>query len=245
MARVKSEFLSAYLTMAQVVKSLIDEVKNLNGSDEDIRRIEIDPKIRRQIAELLVRRVQTVGSKIEDQLTWWVALWAEFGFTTDLATIVLPTVSVGFGPVRLVVIPQGLTIQKAWEIAKSLFPCYSYIGRNLDEAIPTNDRMADKAYAVAFRDRGEADEEFKNLSANDLKDRNHKGITVLETIVDEIGFYKKTGGHRDIQSVTLCAGSRYSDGGVPGSYWNDDEFYLFWYVPDDRCDRLRSREAVL
>ena len=114
----------------------------------------------------------------------------------------------------------------------------------MDEAIPVNDRMADKTYAVAFRDRPEADEEFKNLSANDLKARNHRGITALETIVDEIGFYKKTGGHRDIQNVTLCSGSRSSDGSVPWSYWNGDRFLLDGDGADGRNDGLRSRQAV-
>ncbi len=185
-----------------------------------------------------------VTSDLKEQLGWWTALWAEFGFTVDPTSITLPTVPAGFGPVRLGVIPQGLTIQKAWEIAESLFPCKNWIDGDLDKAIPTNDRKTDKAYAVAFRDRPEADEEFKNLSANDLKARNHKGITALETIVDEVGFYKKTGGHRDIQNVTLCSGSRSSDGFVPRSRWYDDVFLLYWLLAGYRDDNLRSRQAV-
>jgi hypothetical protein len=243
MAKAKSEFLSAYLIMAQVVKALIDEVKNLNGNDDDIRRIENDPAIRRQIAELLVCRVQVI-SDLREQLGWWTVLWAEFGFTVDPTSITLPTLPAGFGPARLVVIPKGLTIQKAWDIAKSLFPCYSYISGSLDKEIPTNDRVADKDYAIMVRDRTEADEEFKNLSANDLEARNHKGITALETIVDEIGFYKKTDGHRDIQNVTLCTGSRDSVGYVPGSGWDDGGFRLDWSYTDYRNDNLRSRQAV-
>lgn len=243
MAKVKSEFLSGYLTMAQVVKSLIDEIKNLNGNDDDIRRIETDPKLRRQIAELLVYKVQAV-SDLKEQLGWWTSLWAELGFTIDPVGITLPTVPAGFGPARLIVIPKGLTIQKAWKIAESLFPCKNWIDGDLDKAIPTNDRVAYKNYAVAFRDRVEADEEFKNLSANDLKARNHTGITALETIVDEIGFYRKTGGHRDVQNVTLCTGSRISYGYVPKSIWYDDKFQLDWHDADDRHDSLRSRQAV-
>ncbi len=125
-----------------------------------------------------------------------------------------------------------------------LFPCYSYISGNLDEAIPTNDRTADKTYAVLVRDRQEADDEFRNLSANQLKGRGHKGITALETIVDEIGFYKRTGKHRDVNYIALCTGSQCSDGDVPGSVWFGGRFYLDWCRPGRASARLRSREAV-
>ncbi|MDP4001670.1 MAG: hypothetical protein Q8P69_01335 [bacterium] len=246
MAKAKSEFLSGYLTMAQIVKTLIDEVKNLNGNDEDIRKIETDPKVRRQIAELLVRRVEAINT-LTDQLGWWVTTWAQLGIVVDLTAITLPTLPASFGPARLIVIPKGLTIRRGWEIAESLFPCKNWISGDLDKAIPVNDRTADKAYSVVVRDRTEADEEFKNLSANDLKTRNHKGITALETIVDEIGFYRKTGGHRDIQNVTLCSGSRFSDGCIPSVHWygSYDGLGVFGFHVDDRHSGLRSREAVL
>ena len=209
---------------------------------EAIVRLASDEKAQDEIVAILAGLVRPPS--VDQRIQWWVEFWASYGFVINPTTLTIPVVPAGFGPIRLIVIPQGLTIQRAWEIAKSLFPCYNYIRGNLDEAIPTNDRVAYKGYVVAFRDRPEADEEFKNISANDLKARNHKGITALEAIVDEIGFYKKTDGHRDIQNVTLCTGSRYSDGCVPGSYWNVDEFQLYWYSADYRYDNLRSRQAV-
>jgi len=54
MARAKSEFLSAFGIAFQVFKALTDEVLNLGGSDQDIRRIETDSQLRRKIAELVI-----------------------------------------------------------------------------------------------------------------------------------------------------------------------------------------------
>ncbi len=54
MARQKSEFLSARGILFEIVKFLIEEVKDLGGSDEHIRRIKSDKKLRRTLAELIV-----------------------------------------------------------------------------------------------------------------------------------------------------------------------------------------------
>ena len=239
----KSEFVSSFDIASGIFKKLSNEIRNLGGDDEHLRRIETDGELRRKLAELIVC-VKKAGESLKGQLAFWVGFWAEHGFVVNSAEVVIPTPLDGFGPSRLIVIPGGLTIQKGWGIAKSLLPCYSYISGNLDEVIPTNDRTADKTYAVLVHDRQEADDEFRNLSANQLKNQGHNGITALETIVDEVGFYKRTGKHRDVDNVTLCAGSRYSDGFVPGSYWGGGRFYLDWFDPDRVDDYLRSREAV-
>ena len=238
----KSEFVSAFDIAAGVFKKLSNEVRNLGGGDEHLRRIETDSELRCKLAQTIMEWGKAAGATLQDQLVFWIGFWAEHGFTVNPAEVVIPSVPDGFGPARLIVIPQGLTIERTWEIAKSLFPCYTYINGNLDEAIPTSDRTADKTYSTLVRDRQEADDEFRNLSANQLRDRGHKGITALETIVDEVGFFKRTGKHRDVKNITLCAGSRRSDGDVPGSRWNDGKFYLNWYNPDNANDNLRSRE---
>ena len=240
----KSEFVSAFDIAAGVFKKLSNEVRNLGGGDEHLRQIEMDGELRRKLAQTIMEWGKAAGATLQDQLAFWVGFWAEHGFTVNPVEVAIPLSPDGFGPARLIVIPQGLTIQQAWKIANSLFPCYTYISGNLDEAIPINDRTADKAYATLVRDRQEADDESRNLSANQLKDRGHKGVTALETIIDEVGFYKRTGQHRDMKNVTLCSGSRRSDGDVPRSDWHDGKFCLFWYDPGSADVYLRSRETV-
>ena len=92
----------------------------------------------------------------------------------------------------------------------------------------------------------EADESNKNLSANQLAKRNHKGITLLERLLLEMGYFLATGKHLDEKNVTLCTGSRDSVGGVPYVYWNSDDrkVYVRWYHPGDSDGGLRSRSAV-
>ncbi len=54
MARKKSEFLGSFGKAFQVFKALTDEVLNLGGDDEDLRRLESNGDLRRKLAELIV-----------------------------------------------------------------------------------------------------------------------------------------------------------------------------------------------
>lgn len=54
MPRQKSEFRSSWGKATQVFSALCDEVHLIGGTDEHLRQIETDPKLRRQLAELVV-----------------------------------------------------------------------------------------------------------------------------------------------------------------------------------------------
>ncbi|MEK7192228.1 MAG: hypothetical protein AAB646_01805 [Patescibacteria group bacterium] len=107
-------------------------------------------------------------------------------------------------------------------------------------------RKADQDYAIWVRDRVEADEELKNKSADDLKASGTNCIILEERLMLEFFYYWKNKSHLDIQNVTLCAGSRYSDGGVPEVRWDSDdgEVCVRWLYSCHRDFRLRSRAAV-
>jgi len=62
----------------------------------------------------------------------------------------------------------------------------------------------------------------------------------------ELEYFKKTGEHLDIENMTLCAGSRYTDGCVPHVYWYPDfrELRVYWCRPGVAFGVLRSREVV-
>lgn len=178
----------------------------------------------------------------------WAAEWTQFyrevfGMEVNLAGVVIPEGQPGFGWV--VMIAQNLSLNQAWEVCKRLFPCNSYIGDGLDRAVPTNDRTSGAAYARRFRNRVEADKENKNMSANSLAKQAVQGITLLERIVLELWYFWKTGGgHLDLVNLTLCTGSRDSDGRVPRADWSDSRFRLRWCPPDHAHDDIRARSAV-
>jgi hypothetical protein len=148
----------------------------------------------------------------------------------------------------IVPVIKGVACNKVVEALKKLDVEFYLYANDLDKTVTINDRdpNRDGSYAIGFIRTAEADEENKNLSANQLKERNHKGITLLERLLLELGYFMVTGQHLDAKNITLCTGSRYSDGDVPDVYWDyvNCEVYVDWCDPDDRYDGLRSRSAV-
>lgn len=126
---------------------------------------------------------------------------------------------------------------------------------DLDASIPHHDRDPNKEsfYLVSFRARKEADEEYNNLSAVQLKEQGIKGITNPERLFLGLGFYQATEGeadlnqrHLDVKNYTLCSGSRCSDGKVPSVDWDSGRrrVRVNWVAPGGRGPSIRAREAV-
>ena len=143
---------------------------------------------------------------------------------------------------------KGVTCNKVVEALKSRDVAFYLYANDLDKAVTENDRdpNRDGSYAIGFARKVEADEENKNLSADQLKEQNHKGITLLERLLLELGYFMATGQHLDARNITLCSGSRYSDGNVPYGHWNSGnrKVYVYWSNPVNRNVILRSRSAV-
>lgn len=180
-------------------------------------------------------------------VTDWPAEWQRFyrevfDRKVNFSRLGIPASRPGFDwPVML---PQGLTLNEIWVKCHERFPCKSYLGDDLDAVVTVNDRTPVKAYAKLFRGRVEADEENKNLSANDLGLRKISGVVLRERGVMELWYNDVTnGGHLDIKSVTLCAGSRGSGGTVPSAYWSVGKFRVHCCRPGGAYGYLRSRSA--
>ena len=141
-----------------------------------------------------------------------------------------------------ITVPEGMTIEKALAECKALFSVQRWTDKNMDEIV-TSDRDTKKAYTIKFKSNVEADEELKNLSANDLRGR--KTITLLERILLELDYFKRTGEHLDVENITLCAGSRDTVGFVPRCHWLDGKFYVYWLCLGYSGSSLRARVAVL
>lgn len=184
---------------------------------------------------------------LEPPAVYWHREWGKFyqevfGLVVDLSGVAIPDEKSGFG--WAVMVALGLMLNQVWAKCKEKFPTYSCFGDDLDKAVSKNDRTAEQAYAKRFRDRVEADEELKNLSANQLAKERVQSITLLERLLLELWYFWKSGKHLDIQSITLCAGSRNSDGDVPNVCWHDDKLRVFHCYPGSHGDNLRARAAV-
>ncbi len=146
---------------------------------------------------------------------------------------------------RLVVVLKGLDCNQVFGICAKSFPSWRWT-EDLNGAIVHNDREPTQNYAIWIRDRVEADEENKNLSADDLQSRDHLGMTLLERLLLELFYHWETGRHLDIENWTLCAGSRYSDGRVPFVLYasGDCRLCVDWTDRDRLLGHLRSRSVV-
>ncbi|MFH1473232.1 MAG: hypothetical protein ABIF06_02380 [bacterium] len=139
----------------------------------------------------------------------------------------------------------GQPIEGLFQIARSRFSSWKYTTDEvLGIVIPTHDRHPkDGSYAILVRNRVEADEENKNLSADDCREKGIQGETVLERIFHELFHHWKTGKHLDVANWTLCSGSRTRGGRVPYAYWHDSQFRVDWYYPSYRYPNLRPRSV--
>lgn len=199
---------------------------------------------------LLVAELRSIFEKcmpsslVNRQLAKWREIYKNH-FGVDLGSVQIPTHRKGFD--RLIIIAHGLSIQQTYDVCASLFSCLKSTDRSLNEAVPTNDRMPTVGtYAIWVRDRIEADEELKNLSANNLAVKGTPSETIMERELHEIVYFLETGRHLDLHNVTLASGSRSGRGYVPRADWHDGKFYVgvIWYSPDDSDGALRARQVV-
>ncbi|MEK9185955.1 MAG: hypothetical protein AAB863_04230 [Patescibacteria group bacterium] len=184
-------------------------------------------------------------SDIPSRLRDWQSFYKKFfGLDTDFSSIRIPERKSGFD--RLLIIAQGFTPNRVYDACSPQnFACWRYVD-DLDVSVTHNDRVPTEHYAIWVRDRQEADEELKNISANDLQKKKINGITLLERMVFGLKYWSETGRHLDVKNVTLCAGSRHRDGYVPRVCWvgSYGRVHVSWFHPDDSDSRLRSRQAV-
>lgn len=142
-----------------------------------------------------------------------------------------------------VYVARGVTLNSVVKVLRDL-GVEVWLYYDLDKEVRKNDRDPAKgSYKVTFRQNIEADADFANKSANDLAKMDVQGTTLLERLLLELAYFIATGKHLDVENVTLCAGSRYSDGDVPGVLWDLDgrEVCVDWFDPDDRRGYLRAR----
>lgn len=177
---------------------------------------------------------------------WWQNFYKKyFKLTLDFSDVKIPDYQFDF--YWIIIIPKGLTIQQVLKAIRAKMKLWLYKDDLSDKDIASNDRDAKNGhYAVRFRKREEADEETKNLSANDLAKKKIAGCTLLERLIMTLAYFEEFGKQLDIQNTTLCSGSRYSDGSVPFVRWYSvgSELHVDWFNPGHSGSYLRGRVAV-
>ncbi len=177
----------------------------------------------------------------------WSRVYTELGMSAEYAEFAKTlSVQAGSNLWREPVI-KGATCNKAVAALRKLGVNVYVYTEDLDGNVPTNDRDPSKgSYTIGFARAVEADEANKGLSAKALAKAGHKGITLLERLLLELGYFLATNQHLDVKNITLCAGSRDSDGGFPFVDWGSvsRKVYVRWCSPGHCSDCIRSRSVV-
>ena len=199
-----------------------------------------------ELQRIIDGKPRETSREVSKPIADWQKFYKDiFGLDLDFSALRIPERKKGFD--RLIIVAQGMTPQRLYDKCKELFPCSKWTEQNLDKIVISERTAQNNAYAVWFRNRTEADKELKNLSANELKDREVAGITFEERLVFELKFYLESGKceHLDVDNITLCSGSRYDGGSVPRVSWSGGEMRVDWCNPDNCHGVLRARAAVL
>lgn len=178
------------------------------------------------------------------QVDFWVSFYkTHFEIDLDPADIKIPKRREGFN--WLVIIAEDVTLNQVWAVCKKHFMCWNYKQTNdLESLMRKSERgQTQVTQAFWFRDRPEADKETRNLSADE---QTEPSITLIARCLLELKYFTETNEkHLDVESVTLCAGSRYADGSVPRVSWGGGaSLYVASHNSDHHYDKLRSRVAV-
>ncbi|MBI3337106.1 MAG: hypothetical protein HY005_00580 [Candidatus Staskawiczbacteria bacterium] len=213
---------------SELARKLIDNKRDL---EQAIRKILLNKGDNQEIAEINWRIVyELLGMQTDYEST---IANLELTINTKMWTI----------PVLM-----GLTCKKVISCLKKLGVNIKKYINNPDTEVSKNDRdpNKDSSYSINFRRTIESDEENRNLSADDIKKRGAKGITLLERLLLELGYFTSTGQHLDVESVTLCAGSRHKCGNVPRVCFRSGALmiYVCWCGSRDQCDHLRPRSVT-
>lgn len=221
---------------------LVGDMSEWSGMLMDLfRQIRDGSKTKQMLQAFLEHRNPFAITDISQE--WQKFYRKYFRLAVDFSDVAIPDNPGGFD--RVIFIPQGLTHANVIKSMRKKFEVSLYT-EDLDKAVTENIRIANKSYAIRLRERQEADEEWKNTSANQLKQQNVNCITLLERLVYEFKHFDETSEHLDITNWTLCAGSRSSHGDVPEVHWRSGRCLLRvdWYCSDDANGAVRVRQAV-
>jgi len=202
----------------------------------------------RNVLRLLVEPKDEVAVTDEKALLdWhvgWPRFWRAFGLKYDHESLILPEYRTGFGwSIVTPCLSEWPTSRLLHEVCGRIFSTWQFCkDGQLDKIISAQEPVG--VHVVLVRDGIEADHIHQAKSATMIETAKIPAITIRQRQVIEARYFFETNQHLDISNATICAGSRYADGGVPGAFWDDDEFCVSSVLPGGAYDSWRVRETV-
>ena len=222
------------------MKKVVGDMSEWSGMLKDLFRQINDESISRENLQLFLEHKNPFAI-LDPREEWWGFYNEFFGIDVDFSGVRIPDDPGGF--CRIIGMTPNFSAQHIFDVCNQNFTCW----KHAEDLIVQSDRTTENGpYFIRVRDRVEADEELKNLSANALKNKCIPGITLEERLIFALKSFKETGKHLDIENWTLCSGSRFADGDVPSVDWGriSREMCVSWCSPDSAGSGLRARQAV-
>lgn len=181
----------------------------------------------------------------------WMMFYSKyFGISPDLSDIDIPDDPGGFK--GTVIIPKGLTLSRAYPVLCKMYPnCMKLdeLRKSFGGNDVTNDRIPNRNYAIRVRGEQASDRQLIGYDVQALDENKKICITLLERIIFGIKWCTDSGGeHLDVETWTLCAGTRNSDGQVPVIYWFAGLCgeVVSWYDKYEKfTNKMRAREVIV
>ncbi|PKM91614.1 hypothetical protein CVU82_00155 [Candidatus Falkowbacteria bacterium HGW-Falkowbacteria-1] len=232
-------------SFGQVVATL-KALEDQGLSLEEMALLRSDKVLVKEVVNLIKTKLQ-IDSVDAIFLAVWQKIYREwFDVDVDISGLQVPE---NYNPEKhfLVLVAKGITMNTVIAAMRKRFNVHLYT-ENLDVSVTKNDRTLENGtYIVLFNRNIEVDEEFKNMSADDLAKKGHKGITLFERLLLEVLYYNETKEHLDVESLTLCSGSRhFDDRHVPRVGWGFgyEGLRVYGYDPGHSRNCLRPRSVV-
>lgn len=183
------------------------------------------------------------GINFSSILTDWEKYYLEIhGLKVDFSGFKIPEAEDNFS--WLICRPEKFFVKRAFSGGKQLYPRWKYTKKSLDDVLDMSFGRDGKVepYIVRVRPNWEADEDLKNLSANQIAESKTDTLCLTERLLLGDFLYWKHRKHLDVDTVTLCSGSRFSVGLVPFVDWSGIRMRVDWYDTDVAGGVLRSRQ---
>ena len=188
-------------------------------------------------------------SEFPDAASWVDFYRRIFGKEVDLANLHVPD-KPDYGPEHepcAILMVPGVTNNDAFDACKKQFDkAWRYADdlNTVRDIVMRPEGPPEGPYVVWIKANVEADSDLANVSARDIESRGLNTLTLRERLTLELKYFDETKSHLDINNWTLCAGSRYADGLVPGVSWRDGKLGVDWCGVDGVDSGLRARAAV-
>ena len=234
--------------MKELIAAVVEGIPSDLSHDAAQKLIGKKKRIAKGVRGVLLEREDSlIATNYAKEILDWQNFYERvFNLNIDLGANVIPA-RPEQGKWRLLFI-ANISLEDLYAKCNKLFNCWRWTESNFDQIVTQNERAVrfNSGYAIWVKDEVEADEDLKNLSANDIKGKGIATETLAERLIHELKFFDETGKHLDIDNVTLCSGSRYGDGDVPSVYWDsyDGRMSVRRYSPGNAYGLLRSRQVV-